>query len=146
MGFFFSFLFFLVRNPFPLTSANSIDEAKPRKRVFLRYRLPSNGDYEPLLPTFQSFLRVSDLLVQSAHFRAEVTRKLRLVREENIKQIQKADEGEKAEERALEREKARKAKRDQELSGLDAKAQKKYLEREKEKEKRKMTKKQTSRM
>ncbi|KAA8572060.1 hypothetical protein EYC84_001985 [Monilinia fructicola] len=53
------------------------------------------------------------------------------------------NEEEKAEERALEREKAKKLKRDLELKGLDAKAQKKYLEKEREKEIRKAQKKQT---
>lgn len=97
------------------------------------------------MPIFQYFLRISDALVQSAHFRPEVTRKLKNTREDNIKQIKKADEEEKAEERAAEREKAKKAKRDQDLNALDAKAQKKYLEKEREKELRKSMKKQTAR-
>lgn len=62
-----------------------------------------------------------------------------------IRRLQKADEDEKAEERAAERDKAKKVKRDLELKGLDAKAQKKYLEKEREKEMRKATKKQTTR-
>lgn len=123
----------------------SLDETTPKKRIYLKYRLPSNNDYAPLLPIFNYFLRMSDQLVQSGRFRPEVMRKVRGVREELIKQIQKADEGEKAEERALEREKARKAKRDAELNALDAKAQKKYLEKEREKEMRKSTKRQTTR-
>jgi hypothetical protein len=45
----------------------------------------------------------------------------------------------------LEREKAKKLKRDLELKALDAKGQKKYLEKEKEKEMRKNQKKMTSR-
>lgn len=97
------------------------------------------------MPIFQYFMRISDALVKSAHFRPEVTRKLKLIREDNIKQIKKADEDEKAEERAAEREKIRKAKREQELNALDAKAQKKYLEKEREKELRKSMKKQTAR-
>ncbi len=72
-------------------------------------------------------------------------RKVRTTREEAIKRLQKADEEEKAEERALEREKAKKIKRDNELKGLDAKAQKKYLEKEREKEMRKSQKKQSQR-
>lgn len=91
-------------------------------------------------------MRISDVLVKSAHFRPEVTRKLKVVREENVKQIKKADEEEKAEERAAEREKVRKAKREQELNALDAKAQKKYLEKERDKGLRKSQKKQTTRM
>lgn len=98
------------------------------------------------MPIFNYFMRISDHLVKSAHFRPEVNRKLKVVREENVKQIKRADDDEKAEERALEREKAKKAKRDQELSLLDAKAQKKYLEKERDREQRKSMKKQTSRM
>ena len=72
-------------------------------------------------------------------------RKVRTTREDAIRKLQKADEEEKAEERALEREKAKKIKRDLELKGLDAKAQKKYLEKEKEREQKKTQKKMTQR-
>ncbi|KAL1870523.1 hypothetical protein VTK73DRAFT_2597 [Phialemonium thermophilum] len=130
----------------PVDRPKTINESKPRKRIYLKYHLPSNDDYEPLLPIFKYLLQAPDQLVQVAHFRPEVSRKLRQAREETVRQIQKAEEEEKAEERALERERAKKAKRDQELSALDAKAQKKYLEREREKELRKSMKKQTARM
>jgi len=123
----------------------SLDETVPRKRIFLKYRLPSDGNYEPLVPLFAYFLRMTDQLVQSARFRPEVLRKIKAIRDETIKQIQKADEGEKAEERAAERERSKKQRRDAELNALDAKAQKKYLEKEREKEMRKSMKKQTMR-
>lgn len=113
--------------------------------MFLKYRLPSNNDYESLLPIYSYFLRSADVLVQAAHLRAEVLRKVKAARENIAKEIRKADEEEKAEERALERERLRKQKRDAELSALDAKAQKKYLEREREKELRKAAKKSTMR-
>ena len=109
-------------------------------------RVPSSApEYTKTLPLFEYFLRLPDLLVQSAHFRLEVTRKIKSTREEMVRKLQKVEEGEKSEERALEREKAKKMKRDMELKGLDAKAQKKYLEKEKEKEMRKIQKKQTMR-
>jgi len=111
----------------------------------LRYRLPSSNNYDALLPIFSYFMRLPDALVQSAHFRPEVLKKVRGVRDETVKQIQKADEEGKAEERAAEREKAKKQKREAELGALDAKAQKKYLEKEKEKEMRRSMKKQTLR-
>lgn len=88
---------------------------------------------------------MTDQLTQVAHFRPAVVRKVKATRDDIIKQIQKADEASKAEERALERERAKKAKREQELNALDAKGQKKYLEREKEKEQRKTVKKLTAR-
>jgi Protein of unknown function (DUF1682) len=108
-------------------------------------KIPSSGDYTNVLPLFQYFVRLADVLVSGAHFRPEVMRKVRITREDTIKKLQKADEDEKSEERALEREKAKKIKRDNELKGLDAKAQKKYLEKEKEKEQRKNQKRQTQR-
>ena len=113
--------------------------------MFLKYRLPSNDNYESLLPIFSYFIRSVDVLVQAAHLRAEVLRKIKNSRDEIAKQIKKADAEEKAEERAIEREKLRKQKRDAELNALDAKAQRKYLEREREKELRKAAKKTTMR-
>lgn len=70
-------------------------------------------------------------------------RKVRMTRDDAVKRLQKADEDEKAEERAVEREKAKKVKRDLALKGLDAKAQKKFLEKERMKEMRKGMKSQT---
>ncbi|KAI1828373.1 hypothetical protein F4861DRAFT_489831 [Xylaria intraflava] len=136
---------YLIITDQPMEKPRTLDEATPRKRIFIRYRLPSNNNYENLLPLFSYFVRLPDQLASVAHFRVEVLRKVKSVREENIKQIQKIADEEKAEERALERDKARKAKRDAELNALDAKAQKRYLEKEKEKELRKAQKKQTMR-
>jgi hypothetical protein len=72
-------------------------------------------------------------------------RKVRNTREDTIKRLQKVDEDEKAEERAAEREKAKKLKRDMELKGLSAAEQKKYLEKEKKQELKKTQKKMTQR-
>lgn len=72
-------------------------------------------------------------------------RKVRTTRDDAIRKLQRADEEEKAEEIKLEREKQKKIKRDAELKGLDAKAQKKYLEKEQNREMKKMQKKQTQR-
>lgn len=136
---------YLIISDQPTEKPRTLDETIPRKRIFLKYRLPSNNDYTNLVPIFQYFTRVADVLVQTAHFRPEVNRKLRLVRDEHIKLIKKEAEDEKAEELRLEKERLKKAKRDAELNALDAKAQKKYLEKEREKEMRKMTKRSTTR-
>ncbi|KAI8260303.1 UPF0674 endoplasmic reticulum membrane protein [Colletotrichum sp. SAR 10_98] len=136
---------YLIVSDQPIQKPTTLEETVPRKRVFLRYRLPSNNNYDSLVPLFEYFVRIPDALVSGAHFRPEVLRKVRSIRDENIAQIKKAAEAEKAEERALEREKQKKAKRDAELSGLDAKAQKKYLEKEREREQKKAQKKQTMR-
>ena len=122
-----------------------LEETIPKKRIYLSMRVPSSGDYTKTLPIFEYFIRLTDILVQGAHFRPEVLRKVRTTREDAIRKLQKADEEEKAEERNTEREKAKKLKRDLELKALDAKGQKKYLEKEKEKEMRKNQKKMTSR-
>lgn len=124
---------------------SSIDETSPRKRIILKYRLPSDNNYVPLLPIFQYAIRLTDQLAKDAHFRPEVLRKVKSVRDETARQIQKADLEEKSEERNYEREKAKKAKRDQELAALDAKGQKKYLEKEREREMKKQQKRMTTR-
>ncbi|PNY27910.1 Endoplasmic reticulum membrane protein [Tolypocladium capitatum] len=135
----------LVISDQPMEQPKTLDDTNPRKRLFLKYRLPSDGSYDNLLPLFSYFLRLPDMLVQSAQFRPEVTKKVRATREAMVAHIKKAFEEERNEERQYEKEKARKAKRDAELKGLDAKAQKKYLEKEKEKELRRSQKKMTQR-
>ncbi|RFU79058.1 hypothetical protein TARUN_3187 [Trichoderma arundinaceum] len=129
----------------PVDKPTRLEETAPRKRIFLKYRLPSNNNYDQFLPLFEQFLRIPDALVKDAHFRPEVLKRVRATREAMIAQIKKAIEDEKNEERAIEKEKAKKAKRDADLKGLDAKAQKKYLEKEKEKELRKSQKRMTMR-
>ncbi|KAK0711240.1 hypothetical protein B0H67DRAFT_602054 [Lasiosphaeris hirsuta] len=136
---------YLIISDQPIERPTTIDETAPRKRIFLKYRLPSDNNYDNLVPIFHQFLRISDLLVRSAHFRPEVLRKIKGVRDDAIKRIQKVEEDEKAEERTIEREKAKKAKRDAELKALDAKAQKKYLDKERDKEMRKSMKRTTAR-
>lgn len=136
---------YLIVTDQPTEKPRTLDEASPSKRLLLKYRLPPDNDYSGLADLLAYFLRLPDLLVQSAHFRPEVLKKVRATREAMTKELRKAAEEEKNEERLLEREKAKKAKRDAELAGLDAKAQKKYLEKEREKELRKSQKKQTMR-
>ncbi|KAI2470557.1 DUF1682-domain-containing protein [Annulohypoxylon bovei var. microspora] len=129
----------------PVDKPTKMEETIPRKRLYLRYRLPSSNNYDDLSPLLSYFVRISDHLASSAHFRPEVIKKVKAVRDENIKHIQKAAEEEKAEERQAERDRTKKAKRDAELNALDARAQKKYLEKERDKEMRKSSKRQTLR-
>ncbi|KAL2156211.1 hypothetical protein VTH82DRAFT_956 [Thermothelomyces myriococcoides] len=136
---------YLIVSDQPIEKPKTLNETTPRKRIFLKYRLPSNDDYSNLVPLFRYFLRLTDKLVQVGHFRPEVLRKVKAARDATAKQIEKADKESRAEELAAERERAKKAKRDQELKALDAKAQKKYLEREREREMRRTMKKQTVR-
>merc|ERR1712054_197362 len=106
----------------PTDKPKTLDETKPSKRILLKYRLPGNNDYNALNRLFNYTLHLPDFLVQHGSFRP--------------KELRKAAKEEKNEERILEREKAKKAKRDAELAALDAKAQKKYLEKEQTKEMR----------
>merc|ERR1712169_142240 len=89
----------------PIDQPLTLEDTTPKKRVYLSIRTPSSGDYTSGLPIFQYFVRVADILVQGAHFRPEVLRKVRTTREDTIRKLQKAGEDEKAEERNLEREK-----------------------------------------
>lgn len=121
-----------------------LNEAAPHKRLILSLRLPSSTSasaYSSTLPLFEYFLHLPDLLVSAAHFRPEVTRKIRTTREEETKKLKKADEGEKAEERRLEAEKRKKEMRDTRLKGLSAEEQRKFLEKEREKGQKKQEKK-----
>ena len=88
---------------------------------------------------------MSDQLVKTARFRPQVTSRLKQLRENTINQIKKTAEQEKAEEHNVDRERVKKHKRDRELAALDAKGQRKYLEKEREREARKMKKKTTVR-
>ncbi|SZE99588.1 unnamed protein product [Blumeria hordei] len=127
----------------PVEQPLKLEDTTPRKRISLSLKIPSSNDYSSVLNLLQYVLNLTDLLVQHAHFRPEVLRKVKSARDDAIRKIQKADEEEKAEQRNLEREKAKKQKRNLELQALDSKAQKKYLEREKEKGLRKNQKKIT---
>lgn len=121
-----------------------IEEAAPKKRIQLSLRIPSKS-YDATLPIYSFFLRLPDTLVSGAHFRPEVTRKLRNAREEELRKLRRADEEEKAEERKFAAEKLKKEERERLLRGMTAEEQRKFLEREKEKEQRKMMKRSTRR-
>ena len=101
--------------------------------------------YAATLPLFTYFLRLPDTLVNTAHFRPEVGRKIRATREDEIKKLKKVDTEEKAEERRLEEGKKKKEERERKLKGLSAEEQRKFLERERERGNRKMGKKMTVR-
>lgn len=81
--------------------------------------------------------------MSSAHFRPEVTRRIRATRDEEIRKLKRVDEGEKAEERKLEGDRKKKDMRDSRLKGMSADEQRKFLEKEREKENRKTSKRMT---
>ncbi|KAL8902468.1 MAG: hypothetical protein Q9207_004689 [Kuettlingeria erythrocarpa] len=134
---------YLIVTDQPIDKPLKLDDATPKKRLLLGLRLPASLEpsaYAPTLPIFEYFLRLPDILVSTAHFRPEVTRRIRNTREEEIKKLKKADEGEKAEERRLDAEKKKKEMRDTRLKGLSADEQRKFLEKEREKGQKKQEK------
>jgi hypothetical protein len=129
-----------------LISALRIEETTPRKRVQLCLNLASSAPgYANSLALFTQFLRLPDRLVTLGHFRPEVMRKIRNVREDEIKKLRRIDEQEKAEERKLAAEKLKKEERERILRGMTAEEQRKYLERERDKEQRRTMKRSTRR-
>ena len=119
-----------------------VNDTISRKRLSLSTILPSNpSDYSATLPLFSYFLRLPDQLVAQAHLRPEVIRKIRQTRDDQIRKLQRADETERAEDRASKRDKEKKEKRDQLLRAMNADESRKFLEKEKEKELRKNQKK-----
>ncbi|PGH02510.1 hypothetical protein AJ79_07623 [Helicocarpus griseus UAMH5409] len=139
---------YLIISDQPLDKPTKIDETIPRKRITLSLRLPSSNGltaYAPTLPIFTHFLRLPDRLVQTAHFRAEVARKLRSTRDEEIRRLRRADEEEKAEERKLAAERVKKEERERLLRSMSAEEQRKYLEKEREREAKRGMKRSTRR-
>lgn len=140
----------LVVSDQPLERPTKIEEAAPRKRVGLTLRFPPGAASSPAawdssLPLFRWFLRFPDTLVQRAHFRPEVQRKVRSAREAEIDKIRRREDEEKAEDRKAEADRKKKAERDAKLKLLSADDQRKFLEKEREKEQRKQGKKMQKR-
>lgn len=106
--------------------------------------LPSSQSaFASTIPLFEQFLGFTDKLVASGHFRAEVSRKVRNIRDGEIKRLRRVDEEEKAEERKQAAEKIKKEERERTLRGMTADEQRKFLDREAQKGQRRSTKKAT---
>ncbi|EER28794.1 hypothetical protein D8B26_000922 [Coccidioides posadasii str. Silveira] len=139
---------YLIITDQPADKPAKVEEAVSRKRSILSMRVPSSTSstaYASSLPLFHLFIRLTDRLAASAHFRPEVLRKLRATREEEVRRLRRATEDEKAEERKLAAEKVKKEGRDRLLRGMSAEEQRKYLEKEKERETKKEMKKYSRR-
>ena len=119
-----------------ILTSRSLNDLVPKKRLQLTLRLGDAASTADL-PLLQTFLRMPDNLVASAHFRPEVLRRVRVTREDETKKIRKVQELEQAEERKEQSDKQKKEERDRKLKGMGADEQRKFLEREKEKETRK---------
>ncbi|KAI9376555.1 hypothetical protein BJX61DRAFT_489008 [Aspergillus egyptiacus] len=140
-----SFKYLIVTDQ-PTDKPTKIEETTPRKRVQLSMTLASSASgYASTLPLFVQFLRFPDRIVTLGHFRPEVMRKIRNVRDEEIKKLRRLDEQEKAEERKLAAEKLKKEERERILRSMTAEEQRKYLDREREKEQKRSMKKYSKR-
>ncbi|PSN59952.1 DUF1682-domain-containing protein [Corynespora cassiicola Philippines] len=134
----------LVVSDQPMDQPKKLDDTVPRKRINLSMKLQSSAEaYQSTLPLFQYFIRLPDFLVANAHFRPEAMRRIKATREEQITKLRRLDEEEKAEERKLQGDKAKKEKRDQLLGRMSADEQRKYLDRERERDSKKKMKKTT---
>ncbi|KAG5293706.1 DUF1682 domain-containing protein [Histoplasma capsulatum G186AR] len=136
---------YLIITDQPLDKPTKIDETTPGKRINLSLCLPKSNSYSSTLPIFTYFLRLTDRVVSTAHFRAEVVRKLRNTRDEEVRKLRRAHDEEKNEERKALVEKTKKEERDRLLRGMSAEEQRKYLEKERERETRRGMKKSVKR-
>ncbi|KAL7267055.1 hypothetical protein RUND412_010367 [Rhizina undulata] len=133
---------YLIVTDMPVDKPIKSEEFTPKKRITLHFTLPSDtSDFSKLPALIQAFIRLTDHLVSTAHFRPEVLRKIKATREEEAKKLQKLENEEKAEEREAEKALQKKNERERKLRGMSADEQKRFLEREREKELRKSTKK-----
>ncbi|KAI9800029.1 MAG: hypothetical protein M1833_003558 [Piccolia ochrophora] len=130
----------------PLDRPNKLDETIPQKKIQLTLKVPSSeAGWNSTRALVSYVLRLPDQLASSAHFRPDVMRKVRQTRDDQTRKLQRADEDEKAEERATKRDREKKEKREAMLKNLTADEQRKYLDKEREKGLRKNQKKVTQR-
>ncbi|KAF1988832.1 DUF1682-domain-containing protein [Aulographum hederae CBS 113979] len=135
----------LVISDQPMEQPTKLEETVPRKRISMSLLLPPTDSYTVTLPLFQSFIRLPDHLVKTAHFRPESMRRVRATREDEIRKIKKVDEDEKAEERKKEQDRVKKEQRESKMRNLSAEEQKKFLEKERERDRKRGEKRMTRR-
>jgi DNA polymerase sigma len=97
------------------------------------------------MPIWAAFLRLTDKLVANAHFRPEIMRKVKAVREDEMRRIAKIADEEESEKRKEKADKDKREKRDALLKNMSSAEQKKFLEKEREKGMRKSQKRMTMR-
>lgn len=136
---------YLIVTDQPIEKPTKLEEAVPRKRLYLRMKVPSASDYSNTLPLFQTLLRLPDHLVQNAHFRPEVLKKLTQTREAETKKLKRVSDEEAEEERKKLAEKVKKEERDRKMKGMSAEEQRKFLEKESSRKQKRDEKKMTKR-
>ncbi|ERF74940.1 hypothetical protein EPUS_05148 [Endocarpon pusillum Z07020] len=134
---------YLIVTDQPTDKPTKLEEAVPRKRLYLCTKVPPGSDYSSTLPLFQAFLRLPDHLAQNAHFRPEILRKLNQTREAEIKKLKRVSDEEGEEERKRLAEKVKKEERDRKMRGMTAEEQRKFLEKESDRKRKKDEKRMT---
>lgn len=134
---------YLIITDQPIEKPTTVDEARPKKRVHICLRIPSDKDYAKVLPFFQTFIRLADYLPGAAKLRPEVSRKIKAARETEVAKLRKVAEKETEEERRQQMDKLKLDERNRKLKGLSPEEQKKFLEKEADKKRRKDGKKMT---
>jgi Protein of unknown function (DUF1682) len=134
---------YLIVTDQPIDKPTKLEEAAPRKRLYLSTKVLSDSDYSTTLPLFQTFLRLPDHLAQNAHFRPEVLRKMNQTRENEVKKLKRVSDEEAEEERKRLAEKVKKEDRDRKMRGMTAEEQRKFLEKESDRKRKKDEKRMT---
>jgi len=134
---------YLIVTDQPVDKPTKLEEAVPRKRLYLCTKVPPRSDYSNTLPLFKTVLRLPDHLTQNAHFRPEVLRKLNQTRETEIKKLKRVSDEEAEEERKRLAEKVKKEERDRKMRGMTAEEQRKFLEKESDRKRKKDEKRMT---
>ncbi|KAK9479200.1 hypothetical protein V1514DRAFT_362645 [Lipomyces japonicus] len=136
---------YLIVSDLPTERPASVEEFVSKKKVLLSLRLSQTSeDEEASQQIINATLATIDHVVAKAHWRAEVSRKLKSTRDEEIRKLKRFAEEEKIEEIAKQKASEKKQQK-QGISRLSAEEQKKSQQKEKEKEFRRLQKKQTKR-
>ncbi|KAI5779810.1 hypothetical protein EDC01DRAFT_297659 [Geopyxis carbonaria] len=137
-----SFLEYLIVTDMPKERPAKLSELNPKKRITLALTMPSESvPAETLQRLLSAFIRLADHLCANARFRPEVTRKIKLTREDEVKKLKRSLEEETKEERDFKRAEDKKTEREAKLRNMSASEQKKFLEKERQKEQKGMAKK-----
>jgi len=124
----------------PSDKPRTLEDLEPRKRLSMSVKLPSGSSvssFDRTLPLLSHFIRLPDDLVSKGKFRAEVQRRLKNTREDELKRVKKIIDEEKADERKVEADKKKKQDREELLRNMTPAEQRKYLDKEREKSQRK---------
>ncbi|KAK9236034.1 hypothetical protein V1525DRAFT_346976 [Lipomyces kononenkoae] len=137
-----SVLQYLVISDLPVDRPKTVEEYVPKKRALLSVKIANTPEQEQAtVQLVNAFLNTVDLAVAKAHWRPEVSRKLKATRDDEIRKLKKIADEEKAEELAKQRAKEKKEQK-QEIGKLTAEEQRKAQTKEREKEIRRQRTKQ----